>query len=653
MPIDYIFDNPLARILAEQKAARAFQPPPEEEEVAAPISPSPASALQDAILAREREESNYEKIIREKLLKGPRERAEELTAKAWKDRYGVTESSGKFRRIMAGLSEVGRAIGSGKNYESIPDRARHAAEKEYTAEVGPLQRELGVLSQARTAGNQLQQRMMEAANKQTLAQAGIMLKNRVADATIQKTLGLTDQEYAKTLKTLAETGNIDAKTALTELQTKQLESTRGFKGGAANAWLQTQLPKEEQNTFLGALAQQVAATKGTEALFKGGGAGAGGGRTSTRTGGSWKEVGTVDGRKEFQWFPNTSTMVSGGGGNAANSLAQTYDNWKRLMGGASNVMGDPAPPPAQPAAGPVPLAQALKPQPATPKVAAAAAAKSDVPVALQTNITAPGKSDFINNNLGVYKGLRSVWHGAEFDNEADLPERARSVWIGSERNLTEQDKARDASFVLVNRAANTAIDATLKDALSWNVGPLGSAVGTFNRMRGKSQPEATKLVQEVEDGLAQFVKMISGTQVSDAEARRLKEVLANRGDNENTFLQKVISTSLRTAETTWADRARLSRAERQAMFSNSAVLKQSLEIEKTALAHLQAAKAAQRNRQETYRIPGRDIDYPTSAAKDFVSDMVTNVSKQMTNQARKILAGNPNVPPETSFRKGK
>ena len=653
MPIDYSFDNPLARILAEQKAARAFQPSPVEEEVAAPITPSPSSALQDAILAREREESNYEKIIRDKLLKGPRERAEELTAKEWKDRYGITESSGKFRRIMAGLSEVGRAIGSGKNYESIPDRARRAAEKEYTAEVGPLQRELGVLSQARTAGNQLQQRMMEAANKQMLGQAATLIKNRVADATIQKTLGLTEQELAKTKKLLAESGLIDAKAAQTDVRTDQLQGSGGFTGSAANAWRQAHLPQTEQNSFLGALAQQVAATKGTEALFKGGGAGAGGGRTSTRTGGSWKEVGTVDGRKEFQWFPNTSTTVSGGGGNPGVSYGQQLGNWQRLMGGAANVMGDPAQPPAQPSAGPAPLAQALKPQPATPKAAAAEAAKSDVPIALQTNITAPGKSDFVNNNLGVYKGLRSVWHGAEFDNEADLPERARNIWIGAEKALTEQDKARDASFVLVNRAANTAIDATLKDALSWNVGPLGSAVGTFNRMRGKSQPEATKLVQEVEDGLAQFVKMISGTQVSDAEARRLKEVLANRGDNENTFLQKVISTSLRTAETTWADRARLSRAERQALFSNSAVLKQSLEIEKTALAHLQAAKAAQRNHQETYRIPGRDIDYPVSAAKDYVSDMVTNVSKQMTNQARKILAGNPNVPPETSFRKGK
>lgn len=644
MPIDYSLETPLAKILAQQ---RATQTSPEPEEAPVVSAPSMQQSLMDAILAREKEESNYEKILRDKIARGPRERAEELTAKAWKDRYGVTESSGKFRRFLAGLGEVGRAIGAGKNYQSIPDAAQHAAEKEYTAEVGPLQRELGVLSQAKTAGNQLQQRMMEAAQKHDLNQAGLLLKSKLTNAQVEQALGKKLVDIAREAEIRAKTGDIQAQTLLHTIQARQLDESGGLTGEARNNWLLTKKSPDEFGKFLDTTMKNVAAVKGTESLFKTGGSG-GGGRTSTRTGGSWREVGTVDNRKEFQWFPNTSTTTTGGGGAPAQTLSEKMDLLQKMTGQAASAVSAP---------GESPLSQVLMPPQAPPQTPVqprvVRATDKSAPISDQVGITPPGKSDRISSNLNVYRSLGNIWHGAKFDGEGDLPPRVRQIWIGSEKAQTEQDKAREASHVLINRTTNSAIKATLEDALEWNVGLFGSIVGGYNRMRGKSAPEATKLVQEIEDNLAQYVKSISGTQVSDAEARRLKEVLANRGDNENTFLQKVIATALRTAETNWADRARLSKAERETLFSNSAVLAQTLAIEKKALEHLEAAKAAKRNNEPTYRLPGSNVTYQTAASSERISDLVTNVSRQMTNHARMLLRGSANVPPENSFRKGK
>tara|TARA_R110000868_G_scaffold155367_1_gene381824 strand:- start:18 stop:848 length:831 start_codon:yes stop_codon:yes gene_type:complete len=271
-------------------------------------------------------------------------------------------------------------------------------------------------------------------------------------------------------------------------------------------------------------------------------------------------------------------------------------------------------------------------------------------LALQSPATTPGKGALVNNNLNIYRGSKGIWHGAQFDTENDLPARAQNSWIGAEKNQTEQDKAREASHVLLNRTANSAIVAALAGHLGNTVGFLGRGVGIIKGMTGKNPAESTKLIQEAQEGFAQFQKSISGTAVSEAESNRLSDVVAMKADNENTFLQKVIASTLRAAETTWAERAGLSKTDRQTLFSHSSVLGHSLNLEKKAFQHLEAAKMAKRNNQATYKIPGDYYPYKTAIAEATVSDMVTNSSKYMTKMARELLPDSPNVPPATAFR---
>lgn len=210
-----------------------------------PISQPPVASPQEMALAnlfrqqmpnpeddelkrlREREDAIYERIM-----KGPRARAKELTAELWKERYGITEKSGKLARIFAGIGEIGRAGGGGKSYVSIPDQARELAMKEYQTEVGPLQREASVLSSAQKAAK-AQADLTRYRNEQLLKDWYIQ----------QRKLGQTDERIAITSgmskaqidKIKADIGWTEAKTNLTNEQVdaaqQQNALTRYF-GGA-------------------------------------------------------------------------------------------------------------------------------------------------------------------------------------------------------------------------------------------------------------------------------------------------------------------------------------------------------------------------------------------------------------------------------------
>ena len=148
-----IFNTPIPDLTdpdAEMANSEVQQPP-----VASPREMALANLFRQQMTSPEDEElkrlREREDAIYERIMKGPRQRAKEIAAEMWKDRYGVTESSGKLRRIFAGLGETARGIAGGAKYESIPDQARELATKEYQTEVGPLQREASVLSSAQKA----------------------------------------------------------------------------------------------------------------------------------------------------------------------------------------------------------------------------------------------------------------------------------------------------------------------------------------------------------------------------------------------------------------------------------------------------------------------------------------------------------------------
>lgn len=226
----------------------------------------PQPQLSD-IFAPDPADAEREKLLWEKINRGPRQRSKELEAEMWKDRYGVQESSGKFRRFLAGLGETARGIGGGAAYKSIPDQAAERGMKEYQAEVGPLQRELGVLSQSRAAAMKVQQKAQSDAEANKIKQVLAMSRMGVDQANIAKVLGITEPEQAKILETLAKAGNQEAEAALRARQTINAEKTLGLTGdtGAAMALGGTDkfLTNLDKITALKGLNKNIGGSQGT------------------------------------------------------------------------------------------------------------------------------------------------------------------------------------------------------------------------------------------------------------------------------------------------------------------------------------------------------------------------------------------------------
>jgi hypothetical protein len=107
--------------------------------------------------------------------------------------------------------------------------------EEYKAEVGPLQREMGVISQAKTAAARIQQKANSDATAAKLKAAQIMINDGLATAKIAQTLALTPQEMEKVELMRAQIGKLNAetefigeKTIENNLTNNALRSTGGF-----------------------------------------------------------------------------------------------------------------------------------------------------------------------------------------------------------------------------------------------------------------------------------------------------------------------------------------------------------------------------------------------------------------------------------------
>ena len=171
----------------------------------------------------------------------PRVRAKEIEAEMWKERYGLNPKSGKWRKVLAGVGELGRAMSGGKEYESIKDKARSEAYKEYQTEVGPLQRELGVLSNTRTNLAKLRSGDAQKQRQLDIQEAAQYLKMATSQQDMQQKMEMIGP---RKLKMLAEAGVLDQRERLIaqqvlekSLTNEALTASGGNKltGKAANA----------------------------------------------------------------------------------------------------------------------------------------------------------------------------------------------------------------------------------------------------------------------------------------------------------------------------------------------------------------------------------------------------------------------------------
>lgn len=274
-----------------------------------------------------------EKLLWDKINKGPRERAKELAAQEWQDRYGLKETSGKGRRFLAGLAEMARGIGSGAKYESIPDRAAERGLKEYQAEVGPLQRELGVISQARTHAAKLAADTAQKNADRDLKQVLAMSRLNMDDAQIAKLTGRSEPEIAGIKLKFAQAGLIEARTTGQNLSNESAGMTNAVQklfggvkptGDLSNAY--------GLNNMAGANPEQASSILDTAKFFKqatGKTSTAGGPKQTVRVPYMRSVTGwDSEGRPHIEKFPDEKVYretIPGGGVNT--SLQNAPPSW--------------------------------------------------------------------------------------------------------------------------------------------------------------------------------------------------------------------------------------------------------------------------------------------------------------------------------------
>lgn len=284
-----------------------------------------------------------EKQIWEKIMKGPRGRAKELVAEEWKDQYGVDEKSGKLKRIFAGLGEMGRSIANAQNprYRGLVDTATDRGMEEYKAEVGPLQRELGVLTQAKTAAAKM---MQQKAASETAAQVRAYAAAVNATKTAAQVAAIEAKFPAEVKKIAAETGLLLERTKNVIQDTENDKATGGLSGifGAANAWKDPAESADQRRTWADMEGLKNALT------------GAGVPKTPVQVPGAAGVTRTFQTDQGLQTLPipqTTRTVMQADP--AARNAATARARNQFLYGGAGNAPGAPLIPPVG-SGGPIP-----------------------------------------------------------------------------------------------------------------------------------------------------------------------------------------------------------------------------------------------------------------------------------------------------------
>ncbi len=576
-----------------------------------------------------------EKTLWERLNRGPRERADELTARGWQDRYGVNEGSGKLAKIFAGLGEMGRSVALGRGYRGIQDEARENALKEYQAEVGPLQRELGVISAERRAANALQENM--ALQREKLEQ------KKYVDARNQ---GRSDEELilkgdftrAKIDQIKSSIGLTEARTALTAGQTnavnqrnQMLERFGGIApaGATAEAAAIDFLGRKDPaaGTDLFNLRQALrGAGKG------GSGSSAGGGTTTVSNRQVYMKTGTgPDGADilEPKTLTTTTSRIPAGGGTAATSppplpawvqLSQANPKNAKVQEAAKKLGSEE---PSVTFRLPGDKVVVAAPNPSAPQPKPRATVQGGRVVA------APAVDPAIT------QAIKRYFPNADPASPDFVPQKLRGpqTILVAKRPKTPQEEAVEKATLEGLRVAKTGLDEFMSGDLELEVGLLGKPLEWGRDVLNKKKSSPLFLETRSVQALNSYLNAISGLAVTKAEEIRAKRILPTTGDQPRTLMLKAFQGMQIEAQHKWLKGAGVPTSSQAELFEKNPDLISAPNVSSSiALQHMDAARKARRTGQKTYRIPmknGGYKDYQTGKVEDFVWALLTSVTEDM------------------------
>ena len=530
-----LFDIPMPEIDQPQPGVPSMGPMPvDQPPVASPEQMALANLFRQQMAGPEDEEikrlREREDEIYARIMKGPRQRAKELTAEMWKDKYGVTENSGKLRRIFAGLAETGRAIGGGAKYESIPDKARELATKEYQTEVGPLQREASVLSSAQKAAK-AQADLTRYRNEQLLKDWYVQ----------QRKLGQTDEQIAMRAgltkaqidKLRSDTALTDEKANLTGQQTfeKQLTNealagTGGFKltGQPANAAGINAMGERnptDANNLIGTLG--LIGTGGRNS------AGNAGKQTVRET--YMKDVSGwgTDGELHVVKVPSEKIYRENIPGGVNTSLSAAPPSWFQKPAAEARALAQIAPPGISAAQiSPEPGRKSYKIQ----DVDGESYSTTPRPGNLVTQRVDPSHIDRLSSEFGLDKNKLKNFRTSRFTD-----------FVGPRiKEPTERANAKRAYYESLSDLTRKSVNAFASRDDSDISGLFDSFENNLKAMTGELSPEAISIRQSAIDTISTRILELSGKAVTNQERALYMKALPNiNSDAPATFVAKAMT----------------------------------------------------------------------------------------------------------------
>ena len=587
-----------------------------------------------------------EKAIWEKINKGPRQRAKELAAQEWENRYGIKETSGKGRRVLGGIGELLRGIAQGSKYESIDDKAAERGLKEYQAEVGPLQRELGVLSQAKSAAMRVNQKAVSDAEENKIKQVLAMSRLGVDQANISKVLGVTEPEQIKILESQARIGNLEAQAALRKRQTQDLELRGGLTGTPANAKVQSEMSPEQQNGINRAIfgnteAASMGKLSGSPDMFKS--LSGGGTRTSTTMRDVPAGVGP-GGMQLFEQRPSTTTSQTAPRNvfDAAKA-GSAVESFKQRLGMVAQTAREGNTPDSPVAVFESPNGNqvAFKRNNTPPKM--------EVTVENGQTVARPKLDTLLKDTLAPY------FPSVDWNHSTATPRNYTNISRVAmpKKELSQQDQLNQAYIDSGKRLAENGMREYIKGQLGDTSGILGNVKGGLSRMFGKSSTGQTLINTQAKDMFAKYSLAMTGKSSNPTEKRRFEEILPATTDNERTFMQKALTGIVLASQTEWMNGLNLKGELRDKLMMNKSILTSPEVLTNQAFRHMEAARMAIRSGRSTYRLgsePGSP-EYNVSDADKIAWKILNNTSKQMQDSFWQTFPDGAGIAPPITARK--
>lgn len=576
-----------------------------------------------------------ERQLFDKINRGPRERARELTAEGWKQRYGITPTSGKLSKIFAGLGEMGRAITQKDKYVGIADEAFDRGLKEYQVEVGPLQRELGVLSQAKTAAARLNQKTENDRLTQGIKAYATAMNGAKTAAEIDALNKLTDPR----VKVLAaQAGLLNERAKNVTQDTINDTATGGLSGiyGATNAQSKMapgQVIDYNKNLFNLKSATEAAELRFTPKNFQTLVPSGGGVTTTTRP----RNIGVGPGGLPI-YENETSTSVRSGtmrprfDAGAANTAVSDF---MKQMGIISE--GTKAAEPVilrDPAGNRVEFTRSNTPP------------RTEVTM-VDGKVTAKAKLD-----KRLEETLKSYFPDFDFTHPDAVPGTYKNInHTGLRKADTKEQTAEKIAMEGGKRLVNNAITQYVNDRLGSNVGFFGNIEGKFNRITGKASTGEILINTQSKKNLSDYLRAISGLATTRTEVTRAESVMPSETDNENTFMKKALTAMIIGAQTEWMAGVNLPAAVRDKLLNDPRILKAPVRDSELAFKHMNAAQIAKRNGKPTYVVNGQT--YEVTNASKLAWGLVTDTTSDMQDVFTDLYPDGGGYGPAATARKRK